>query len=65
MKLADFRSTKNLSQALLAQQLSTFAGKYVCPRTVGHWEQGGMPRRFWREQLKLFSGGQVTASDFD
>ena len=65
MKLADFRKTKNLTQALLAQQLTEFAGRYVCPRTIGHWELGGMPRRFWREQIRLFTSGLVTAADFD
>jgi hypothetical protein len=65
MKLTDYRKTKGLSQALLAKKLTDFSGRYICPRTVGHWELGGMPRKFWREQIKLFSGGQVTAADFD
>jgi transcriptional regulator with XRE-family HTH domain len=65
MKLIEYRKQLHLSQAQLAEELSRFSGKYICPRTVGHWELGGMPRKFWREQLRLFTGGQVTPTDFD
>jgi hypothetical protein len=65
MKLAEYRNDIRISQAALARKLTDFAGKYVCPRAVGHWELGGMPRKFWREKIRAFTGGRVTAADFE
>ncbi len=65
MKLSEYRKETQISQAGLARKLTDFAGRYVCPRTIGHWELGGMPGKFWREKLRLFTSGKVTVVDFE
>ncbi len=64
MKLKVWRTKHDVSQAELAKRLAAFAGKRLASRTVGHWELGGMPRRFWRDVVREYTGGQVTANDF-
>lgn len=64
MKLKDWRAEKGISQAKLAQLLCAYAGKKLAPRTIGHWELGGMPRRFWRDAVREYTGGRVRANDF-
>ena len=64
MTLKEWRSKRRISQAKLAKLLAAYAGRRLAPRTVGHWELGGMPRRFWRDAVLEYTGGQVRASDF-
>ncbi len=64
MTLKEWRAKNKLSQATIANHLSEFAGRDLAPRTVGYWELGSVPRRFWLEAVREFTGGKVTPNDF-
>lgn len=71
MKLKEWRKKRNLSQNDLSLALEAFvkakcgeAPKRVKQTTLGYWERGTLPRRFWLGIITEYTKGQVTADDF-
>lgn len=73
MKLKDWRKKKKLSQQQLAEKLEDFARAQHPDRssdiklrqtTLGYWERGTVPRKFWLSIVSEFTKKQVSADDF-
>ena len=70
-KLEEWRKKRKLSQDEMAQALEGFArdkypaaAKKLGQTTLGCWERGTLPRKFWLSIISEFTKGQVTAGDF-
>lgn len=69
MILKDWRKKERLSQVKLAAALVNHAQEIGEPkklkqRTLGNWELGVMPRKFWLNVIASFTKNEVTANDF-
>lgn len=71
MKLKDWRKKRKLSQQALAEQLEAYAkekhgnaAKSLRQTTLGYWERGTLPRKWWLAIISEFTKGQVDAADF-
>jgi hypothetical protein len=71
MKLKEWRKKRKLSQEALAKELEDFArkkhgaaAKGLGQTTIGYWERGTLPRKWWLAVIAEFTKGQVDASDF-
>ena len=71
MKLKDWRKKKKLSQQALAEALEAYArehyadsAKKLRQTTLGYWERGTLPRKWWLGIISEFTKGQVSAGDF-
>lgn len=71
MKLKEWRKKSKLSQQALALKLEAYAlehypenAKPLRQTTVGYWERGTLPRKFWLTVVSDFTNRKVTADDF-
>lgn len=71
MKLKEWRKKRKLTQEALAEAIQGYArenhptiAKPLSQRTLGHWESGTVPRKWWLNIIKEFTNGQVSANDF-
>jgi transcriptional regulator with XRE-family HTH domain len=73
MQLKEWRKKRDLSQSDLAEKLEAFARakdpenpkpKRLRQTTVGSWERGTLPRKYWLNAIKEFTKEQVLATDF-
>ena len=71
MQLKEWRKEKKMSQVELAAALQDYVRsqkgqpeKKLRQSTVGCWEQGTLPRKWWLQVIKDFTKGKVTPGDF-
>lgn len=71
MLLRDWRKKRGLSQTECAARLKEHADKIypddkrdLSQTTLGYWERGTMPRKFWLTAIQDFTNQRVTADDF-
>jgi transcriptional regulator with XRE-family HTH domain len=72
MTLKEWRKKKKFTQQTLAEALEAFArdkfptssAKNLKQTTVGYWERGTLPRKWWLSVIKEFTNGQVSPGDF-
>lgn len=71
MTLKEWRKKKKLSQQELAQELESFArvrhpdiDRKLRQTTLGYWERGTLPRKWWLSLIAAYTKNQVTAADF-
>lgn len=71
MKLKEWREKNKLSQESLAWDLEEFARekhgektKNLHQTTLGYWERGTLPRKFWLGVIFEFTKGKVAPGDF-
>lgn len=72
MNLKDWRKKRKLSQAALASRIEAYAlqkfpdgWKKLKQTTVGSWERGTMPRKYWLKVIRQYTNGRVTSNDFE
>lgn len=70
MQLKEWRKKKRLTQIQLARALEIYVReqkgvrKALTQSTLGYWERGTLPRKWWLSVISDFTKGHVGADDF-